>query len=163
MRLNMSIQCYGMVLIAALMLHSCKKKTNESISEYQLRVLQALGLVVPIDTVVQPRILPFENYGIVSAIERKSDKAPQNVHPIKSSKTFQYCIPNIVTPGQDMFSFPKKVIAIDRPVSAGLPMIFSVQEVNSADPNLYSFSSFNKLQGLNNARVQYMSEDILGI
>lgn len=111
----------------------------------------------------KPKIIPFEDPIVGPAIKQIHVMAINNIHSIGRSKIIQFAVSDIVAPIQDGFSLPKKVLVIDRPVSAGFPMIVSAQEENGTDPNPCSFSSFNKLQASNNARVQCMSEDILGI
>lgn len=162
MRLNISILFYGIVIISALMLFSCKQQTNESISKYQLKLVEAKEYVVPKDSVAEPRTLPFEKPIKVPAIERKLVALPTNVHLIGSPKIIKYGVPTIFTPGQDGFSIPKTVPAIDRTVVAGLPMVVSAKEVNAIDPNPHNFSSFNQLIGLKNKNVRSIYEDKKG-
>jgi hypothetical protein len=162
MRLNINIYWYCIVSISVWILFACKQRPNESIRNHQVRVVEARGYVVPKDSIAPPKILPRKKPRVVPAIHNKMVAAKSNVHIIDSLKTSFVVEPKIVTPGQNSVLFPEKLPATGKTVATGLPTITSANEVNAIDLNPKNFSSFNKMKGLNNARIQYMFEDSLG-
>ncbi len=92
MRLNISIQCYGMVLIAAFTLLSRKKETNESIIKYPLKIVEAKGYVGPKNGMAMPRIIPFEDLIVGPVIKHVHVMAIDDIHLIGRPKILQFTV-----------------------------------------------------------------------
>jgi len=159
---NGKICWFGMLMLSGVILFSCKKQPDGSPRKYQLKVVEAKGYSVPKDSIAPPKILPRENPWVVPAIANKMLSAQTKEHTIDSPKTIFSVIPEVFTPGQDSFLLPKKIPAIDFPIPAGLPTVVAAKEVRSLDPNPHNFSSFNKLEVLNNSNLQFIYEDSKG-
>ncbi len=153
--------CMLNILIAIPFL-SCKKHPNEPLGIYPLNVVEAKGYKVPQDSIAPPKIIPVGNPKIVPVEKHKVEAARANIHPVGVPKILVAGIPKVGTPGQDSFSLPKIVPAIDSPIMAGLPKIVPAKEVAGIDPNPENFSAFNKLQGLGYTSISAIIGDKSG-
>jgi len=68
----------------------------------------------------------------------------------------------VCIPGQDTFSLPKTVPAVDRPFAAGIPEVVIAKDAFIKDQNPANFSSFSKLQGLKHGHIRCMLQDKSG-
>ena len=67
--------------------------------------------------------------------------------------------PRVCTPGQDGFSLPKTVPAIDSPFIAGIPEVVIAKDPYTKEQNPQNFSSFGKSQGLKSGSIFSLLED----
>ncbi len=151
--LKKQVYWLGMLLIIGSMLFSCQRQPNEPRGMYPLKTVEAKGYEVPKDSLSPPKIIPVGNPKVVPVEKHKIVAAPASVNSADNPKVVVAGIPKVCTPGKDSFLLPKIVPAIDNPVVAGLPKVIPAEEVSSIDPNPENFSSFNKLQGLQNTNI----------
>ena len=81
------------------------------------------------------------------------------MHPAGVPRVVVAGVPKVCTPGQDSFSLPKTVPAIDSPFTAGIPEVVTAGEASTKDHNPQNFSSFGKLQGLKGINIWDMVQD----
>src|SRR6185503_4285845 len=117
------------------------------------KIVEAHGYVVPKDSVAEPKVVPVGKPKVMPAGKPKVVLTNTNVHPAGIPKVVTAGVPRVCTPGQDSFSLPKTVPAIDSPFLAGIPEVVIAKEPYTKDQNPYNFSSFSKLQGLRSAAV----------
>ncbi len=152
----------GLLLIFGGFFFSCNQNPAGSSRNHQLKIVEVKGYVVPKDSMQQPRIEPVGNPIVVPGTKPKVTSIVPILNLVRNPKVVVAGLPKICTPGQDGFSLPKIVPAIHNPIVAGLPKITPAKEVSSTDPNPQNFSSFNKLQGLQNTQVKSIIEDKSG-
>lgn len=151
-----------LTILAGIPFLSCKKHPTEPLGIYPLKVVETKGYEVPQDSIEPPKIIPVVNPRIVPIEKHKVESASGNVHPVGKSQVVAAGMPKVATPGQDSFSLPKIVPAIDSPFVAGLPKIVPAKEVAGIDPNPENFSAFNKLQGLGYTSISAILADKSG-
>ncbi len=144
-------------------LFSCnQQKEKKNVLSFAPKVVEAHGYIVPKDSVAQPKVILVGKPKIVPVGKPKVITIPTNVHVISNPKIVLAGVPKVCTPGQDSFSLPKTVPAIERPFIVGKPEKVIAKEATSKDPNPYSFSSFGKQQGLNYLGIRSIFEDYAG-
>ncbi len=164
----MMVQYYCRMYISVLLmifgciLFSCKQNKDGPPRNHQLKVVEVKGYVVPKDSISLPKIVTAGNPTIIPVEKQKITTFQSAINTTLKPKVVVAGLPSINTPGFDGFSLPKKVLAIERPVLAGLPEVIPVKELASVDQNLENFSSFNKLQGLHNTNIQSIIKDRSG-
>ncbi len=84
------------------------------------------------------------------------------MHPAGIPRVVVAGVPKVCTPGEDGFSLPKTVLAIDSPFIAGIPNIVVAKEAYSTDQNPQNLSSFGRLQGLKSDVVYCLLQDKSG-
>jgi signal transduction histidine kinase/ligand-binding sensor domain-containing protein/DNA-binding NarL/FixJ family response regulator len=152
----------GLLIIFGGVLFSCKQNQDGPHRNHQLKIVEVKGYVVPKDSMRQPKIVPAGNPTVIPVEKTKVVPIASNVNLALNPKVVVAGIPKICTPGQGGFSLPKIVPVLYNPVVAGLPKILPAKEVSSIDPNPQNFSSFNKLQGLENTNIQSIIADKSG-
>ena len=140
-------------------LFSCHNKENTTPLSSAPELVKAHGYVVPKDSMAQPKVIPVGKPKIVTAGKPKVVFIKNNVHPAGVPKIVIAGAPRICTPGQDSFSLPKIVPAIDSPFIAGIPEVVLAKEAIAKDQNPQNFSSFGKPQGLKSSAIFSLLED----
>src|SRR6266542_35521 len=147
-----------LVTVALLLIFSCKPNQEQRPLSFPPRVVEAHGYVVPKDSMAEPKVIPAGKPRIVRAGKPKVALTNTNVHPAGIPRVVIAGVPRVCTPGQDSFSLPKTVLAVDSPFMAGIPEV-----VNTRDqPPSQNFSSFRKLQGLKSDVIGCLIEDKRG-
>lgn len=147
------------VLLLAL---SCTRQQDQkSKTSFAPTVVEAIGYVVPKDSMTEPKVIHVD--------ENKLKKIPvgkptvvathSNIKPAGIPKIVLAGIPVVTTPGQDSFSLPKTVPAIDSPFFAAMPQIVIAKDAHIKDQNPQNFSLFTNLQGLISDHITCLTED----
>lgn len=130
------------ILFTAFMLFcilSCNQQEKETnVLSFGPKVVEANGYVVLKDSMAEPKIIPVGKPKVVPVGNPKVVTIPTNVHPVGNPKVIVAGTPKVCTPGQDSFTLPKTVRAIERPFVAGIPEKVLAKEATSKDPNPYS-------------------------
>ena len=144
------------ILIFSLLQNGCERSQKRAsiLDQNAPKVVEARGYVVPRDSMAEPKVIPAEKPKVVRAGKPKVVLTETNVHPAGIPRVVTAGVPKVCTPGQDSFSLPKTVPAIDSPFMAGIPEVVIAKEAYSKDQNPQNFSSFGKLQGLKSDRYQ---------
>ena len=158
------MKTYNSFLIGLILcLFSCnqhQEKTNPL--SFAPKVVEAHGYVVPKDSMAEPKVIPAGKPRVVKAGKPKVVLTNTNVHPAGIPKVVTAGVPKVCTPGQDGYSLPKIVPAIDSPFLAGIPEVVIAKEAYTKDQNPQNFSSFGKLQGLKHSTITCLLEDKSG-
>jgi two-component system, sensor histidine kinase ChiS len=141
---------------------SCNQNPDSLPRDNQLKIVKVEGYVVPKDSMGPPKIVPAGNPIVTPSTKPKITSIVPTLNLASNPKVVLAGLPKICTPGQDSFTLPKIVPALHNLVVAGLPKIIPAKEVSSTDPNPQNFSSFNKLQGLQNTNIQSIIADKSG-
>ena len=141
-----------------------KDRRNEQsiLDQNAPKVVEAHGYVVPKDSMAEPKVVPAGKPKVVRAGKPKVVLTNTNVHPAGIPRVVKAGVPRVCTPGQDGFSLPKTVPAIDSPFMAGIPEVVIAKEAYTKDQNPQNFSSFGKLQGLKSGNISCLLEDKSG-
>ena len=124
--------------------------------------MEALGYVVPQDSLQQPKTVLAGKPITIKAGQPKVTLTNTNIHLVGIPKVVIAGKPRVTTPGKDTFLLPKTVSAIDSPFVAGMPEIVIAKDMANKDQNPQNFSSFNKLQGLKHGSIRCLLEDKSG-
>ena len=111
-------------------------------------VFDAKPYVVPQDKMAPPEITPAIETISRAVSKPKVTTLKSNVFPVGKPKVVAASAPKICTPGENGFSLPEIVPAIDSIVPAGLPEIVLVKDIQIKDNNSASFTPLNTLNGL---------------
>jgi ligand-binding sensor domain-containing protein/class 3 adenylate cyclase len=114
------------------------------------------------DSLAAHKVIFFEKPVIRKAGSPKIIPTNTNLAPCGVPKTVKAGSPEVDIPGKNNFPMPKTVIAIVRPVAAGIPEVIVAKEAHVQDDNIQNFSSFGKLQGLKVNNVHCITQDIRG-
>ena len=152
--------CY-IILIFSLLQNGCERsqKRGSILDQNAPKVVEAHGYVVPKDSVAAPRVTLAGKPKIVPAGKPEVVLTSTNVHPAGIPRVVIAGKPKVCTPGQDSFSLPKTVPAIDNPFLAGIP---EVGEAYTKEQNPQDLSSFVKLRGLKGDVIHSLLEDKSG-
>lgn len=149
--------------IAALMvIFSCKPNYKKITLSSTPEIVEARGDVVLKDSLPEPKEIPAGKPTIIRIGKPQVVPTNTNVHPTGNPRIVKAGVPRKCTPGQDTFSFPKKVPAIESPFPAGIPEVMTAKEPYTKDQNPQNFSSFGKQQGLKSAVIHCLLEDKSG-
>ncbi len=158
----MIVKTQTILSIATLLIvFSCRNREQRPLS-FTPKVVEAHGYVVPKDSMATPKIILARKPRIVRAGKPKVVLINTNVHPAGIPRVVKADIPKICTPGQDGFSLPEIVPAIDSPFLAGIPEVVTAKEASVKEQSPYSFMSFGKLQGLKGDGIGCGLEDKSG-
>ena len=138
---------------------SCNSNQEQSLPTFAPKVVEALGYVVPKDSMAAPKVIPAGKPRIVTAGKPKVLLLNTNVHPVRKPKVVIAGTPRVCTPGEDGFSLPKSKLAVGSRVMAGIPEQVVVKEAYANEQNPQSFSSFGRLQGLKNTVILCLGQD----
>lgn len=146
-----------------LIFFSCKPKQPEIHSaSFGPKVVEAHGYIVPRDSIVEPKVIPAGKPRVVKAGNPKVILANTNVKLAGIPKVVPAGVPRISIPGQESFSLPRTVPAIDSPFIAGIHEVTIAKDAHTKEHNAQSFSSFGILQGLKNELIRDIIEDSNG-
>ena len=145
--------------IIALTILSCSQNHKQSPSILSPKVVEAHGYLVPKEQMVDPDTEVVTTPKVVQATQPKVIFTNDNVQKAGTPKIVKAGTPRIYTPGQDSFSIPKKVPAIQKSFLPGIPEVVLAQKPDTKDQNPQNFSSFGKLQGMKNAQILCMLDD----
>jgi ligand-binding sensor domain-containing protein len=149
--------------IAALMvIFSCKPNDKKTTLSFTPEILEARGDVVLTDSLPEPKVTPAGKPTIIRIGTPQVVPTNTNIHPAGTPRIVIAGVPRVCTPGQDTFSIPKKVAAIENPIAAGIPEVVIAKEAFTKDQNPENFSSFGKQQGLKSAIIHCLLEDKSG-
>jgi ligand-binding sensor domain-containing protein/serine phosphatase RsbU (regulator of sigma subunit) len=126
------------------------------------KIQQALGYVMPLDSIDSPKIVYTGKPVTVNLREPRIILANTNVHAAGIPNTVQAGLPFITKPGFDTCSLPDEIPAVDTSIIAGTPETVITKEAYTRDQNSQNFSSFGKLQGLKHGIVNCMLQDKFG-
>ncbi len=149
-------------IAALLIIFSCNSNQERRPSSFRPKVVKAQGYVVPKDSMAEPKVIPVGKPRVVRAGKPKVVVTNTNVHPAGIPRVVIAGTPRVCTPGQDSFSLPKRVPAIDSPFMAGIPEVVIAKEAYTKEQNPQNFSSFGKLQGLKSNYIICLLEDKSG-
>ncbi len=141
-----------------LIVFSCRNQQQSPLS-FAPKVVAAHGYVVPKDSMATPKVILARTPRIVRAGKPKVVLINTNVHPAGIPRVVKAGTPTVCTPGQDGFSLPEIVPAIDSPFLAGIPEEVTAKEAYVKEQNTYNFMSFGKLQGLKSDLISCGVED----
>jgi len=158
------MRLFNSLLIGSIIcLFSCNSnQEHTSVNSFAPKIVEARGYVVPKDSMAEPKVVPAGIPKVVPIGEPKVTFINTNVHPAGIPRVVIAGIPKVCTPGQDSFSLPKTVPAIERSVMAGIPETVIAKEAFIKDQNTHNFSSFGKLQGLKNDVLKCLRKDKRG-
>ena len=148
-----------LAIAALLVIFSCNPNQEQSPLSFSPKVVEAHGYVVPKDSMAEPKVIPAGKPRVVRAGKPKVVLSIRNVHPAGIPRVVIAGVPKVCTPGQDSFSLPKTVPAIESPFIAGAPEVVVAKEAYTKDQNPQNFSSFGKLQGLKTSAVFCVLQD----
>ena len=148
--------------LVTLVILCCKSKQEKNPPSFSPKVIEAHGYVVPKDSMAEPKSIPAIKPRIVPAGNPRVVLINSNVHPAGIPRVVIAGVPRVCTPGQDSFSLPITVPAIDSPFTAGIPEVVIAKEGYTKEQNPQNFVSFSKPQGLRDARVACLQEDRSG-
>jgi ligand-binding sensor domain-containing protein/signal transduction histidine kinase len=144
---------------------SCSRQQDQKRpNSYFPKVVEAKGYVVPKDSMDDPKVTSTEEIKLdeINAGKPTVVHTNTNVHFAGIPKIVLAGKPRICIPGQDTFSLPKTVPAIDTHDVAYVQEIVIAKDAYAKDQNPQNFSSFGKLQGLKNRNISSLLEDRLG-
>ena len=153
------------LLIIGLFFFSCTQhKEQEGPNTFAPKVIASIGYVVPKDSMAEPKVILVDESKLKKVKVGTPKVVPTNinVHPVGKPKIVLAGTPRVCIPGQDTFSLPKTVPAVDRPFAAGIPEVVIAKDAFIKDQNPANFSSFSKLQGLKHGEIRCMSQDKSG-
>jgi len=151
-----------LTITALLILFSCNSKQEKSPTSSSPKIVKADGYKVPQEKLAEPEIIPAKETMIVRAGKPEVVLAGTNVHAAGKPKVVKVTTPGVSIPGQDSFSLPKIVPAVDRPFLARVPEVEMAKDAYTKEQNPHSFSSFSKLQGLKSVTITCLVEDRTG-
>jgi len=122
---SMRKKIYYIILFFSVLQCACKRTQKQQIllESYSPIVAETRGYTVPKDSMAEPKTIPAEKPRIVTAGKPKVVFINSNVHPAGVPRVVIAGVPKVCTPGQDSFSLPKTVPAIDSPFIAGIPEV----------------------------------------
>ncbi|CAN5705552.1 hypothetical protein BH10BAC2_BH10BAC2_42910 [soil metagenome] len=153
-----------LIFFFSVLLYACEnnKQQRGSFDFPPPEVVEIKGYVVQQDKTAPPEIIPAKE------IKSKANSKPtvinlnSNVHFVGKPKIVSAGAPKICVPGEDGFSLPQIVSAIDNPFAAGAPEITVAKEPQINNNNVASFSTFKVLQGLKTNDIFPMMQDKAG-
>ncbi len=150
------------ILVSLLVLTSCiQKESKIKPNTFGPKVVEAQGYVISMDSMAKPKVFVVDESKLNKSIVGKPKAVPANtnVHPVELPMVLLAKISGICTPGQDTFSLPVIVPAIDSPFIAGIPEIIAAKDPAIKEQNPHNFSTLNKLQGLKNGAIRCIHQD----
>ncbi len=153
---------YFAFFFALLLVLSCTRQQDQKgTASFAPLVVEAKGYVVPNDSMAEPKVIPVDESKLKKIPVGKLTSVPSNtnIHLAGISKIVLAGRPKVNTPGQDSFSLPKTVPALDSPFFAAMPEIVIAKDAHIKDQNPQNFSLLSKLQGLINDFVTCLMED----
>ena len=153
------------IIFLMLILLSCNRDNDQKQQNFSYpKVVEAKGFVVPKDSMAEPKVILVDESKLKKIPAGKPEVilTNTNVHAAGVPKVVNAGSPQICTPGQDSFLFPRKVLAIDCPFTAGMPEVVIAKDAHIKDNNPQNFSSFGKLQGLKHNSINCMLQDKSG-
>lgn len=151
------------ILLIFLVLSSCTKHSEKfQKKDFKPDVIEAKGLVVCLDSMPQPKEFTIGVPVKISAGNPEVIPVDPNVHPAGIPHIITAGSPTIQTPGLNGFSVPKVIKAVDSPCLAEIPVIVEAEKATIKEQNPFSFSTFSKLQGLNDNAVRCILSDYKG-
>ncbi len=153
-----------LILFLSVVQPSCKRQNQKpgSIDFPAPEVVEAKGYVVPQDKMAPPEITPAIEIKSKAISKPKVVNLNSTVHPVRKPMAVPAGAPKICVPGQNGFSLPEIVPAIDSPFTAGLPKITIAGEPQINENNPASFSSYKVLQGLSTNMIFPIIQDKTG-
>ena len=157
-------QIIYLILFISLLQYACQRQKEQyaSFVFQPPEVVEAKGYVVPQDKTASPEIIPVKEIKSKALSEPKVINLNSNVHPAGKPIIVPAGAPKICVPGEDGFSLPEVVPAIDSPFAAGAPEITVAREPQINNNNPASFSTFKVLQGLKTNDIFPMIQDKAG-
>lgn len=148
---------FGLTVLLA----NCSPKHNEiGESTHFPTIVAATGHVVSPDKLPLPRKAGTPTQVTI----RHPEEIKTNTNVIVAGTPSQILAgtPKVCTPGNDNFSLPKVMPAIQRPFLIQKPEVVVAKDAYSKDVNPQNFSSYNKLQGLRHDQIRNIAQDTLG-
>ena len=151
-------------LLSFLLQISCarEKQKQETPDFPPPEVFDAKPYVVPQDKMAPPEITPAIETASKVVSKPKVTTLKSNVFPVGKPKVVAAGEPKICTPGENGYSLPEIVPAIDSTVPAGLPAIVAVKDIQIKDNNSASFTPLSTLNGLLSNLVGFIISDRAG-
>ncbi len=158
---------YDKLFLILLVVAACNSKQNKTNQNaFAPEVVEAHGYIVPKDSMAKPKIILVDASKLKKITVGKPKVVPTNtnVHPAGQGKVVIVDEAKLrtITPGTDTFPLPKILPAIDSPFVAGVPEVTFAKDPHISDNNPQSFSSFSKLQGLQQGNISCILEDKSG-
>ena len=153
---------YFPFFFALLMVLSCTRQQDQkSTVFFAPTVVEAKGYVVPKDSMTEPKVISVDESKLKKIPVGKPTvvAANTNIHPAGIPKIVLAGVPGVTMPGQDSFSLPKTVIAIDSPFMAAMPELVTAKDAHIKDQNPQNFSILSNLKGLINNYITCLIED----
>ncbi len=155
-----------LILAATIILNiSCgQQPEQDAVYLGKPRVVEAIGYVVPQDSISEPHEELIDKQKLRKVPIRKPEviRSNNNILLVRNPKTVIAGIPRVSTPGVDTFSRILSVPVTGHEVVGGLPEVVNAKDPYSKDQNPQNFSSFSKKQGMKNAFLGKMIEDTMG-
>ena len=160
----MKQQTIFFALIFSLLQPACtnQKQTQETPDFPPPEVFEAKGYVVPQDKMAPPEITPAIETVSKAVNKPRVTTLKSNIFPVGKPNVVAAGEPKICTPGENGYSLPEIVPAIDSTVPAGLPEIVQVKDIQIKDNNSGSFTHLNTLNGLLSNLVTSIISDRAG-
>src|SRR5262245_44439457 len=123
------------VLIITVFLFACgRQKEQQEPPDFQPpEVFDAKPYVVQQDKMTQPKITPAIETVSKAVSKPKVTTLKSNIFPVGKPKVVVAGAPKICTPGENGFTLPEIVPAIDSTVPAGPPGIILVKDIQTKD------------------------------
>jgi ligand-binding sensor domain-containing protein/class 3 adenylate cyclase len=124
----------------------------------------AKGRTVRVDTIINPVIIPVETKKLqkISLGEPEYKSTGLEVYSASNPELIEAGVPKICTPGLDSLKKPIFTSSAGRKIKCGLPELMVAKDPYIKDQNPANFSTFTKLQGLQNNAVSCMLQDKSG-
>ena len=166
-KLNKIKKYYFVLCLILLFVAACNKPQNQTNrNTLAPKLVEAKGYMVPKDSMAEPKVILVDESKLkkIPVVTPKVVPTNTNVHPVGQGMVVMLDETKLrmITPGTDTFSLPKIVPAIDSPFVAGIPEVTLAKDPHINDNNPQSFSSFSKLQGLQQGNISCILEDKSG-
>jgi ligand-binding sensor domain-containing protein len=153
-----------LILFLSLLQYACNrnKKQQASFDFTPPEVVEAKVYVMPQNKMAPPEIAPAKEIKSKAVSKPKRINLKSTIYPVPKPKIVTAGAPKICTPGQDGFSLPKVVQAIDSPFTAGIPEVTIAKDPQIKENNPASFGAFKVLQGLKTNMIFPIIQDKAG-
>lgn len=145
-------------------LTSCGNKERRFRERLEHSTARATGYIASLEGRPPPRVIGFDQTKLkkVRAGLPKVVPTNLNVRLAGKPKIVQAAPPAVRQPGKAPFSLPLVVPAVDSSFVAGTPAMFIAKDKVNKDHNPKNFSTYGKLQGLQNGSISCMLQDRSG-
>ena len=152
------------ILIFTVLLFSCREKTFTNKKENQIKIYEAKGITIPLDSSNKPKVFVVNEKNLENVKFNLPiiSEAHTNIKTSETPIKIKVSNPVIKEPGTYSTQFPKVVLCRDSIIIPGIPKTVIVKDPASREHNSQNFSTFGKLQGLKHGTIRSLLEDSFG-